>query len=120
MSSSNGCFLTCISVSQDAGQVVCYSHLLQNFSEFILIHTVKAFSIVNKAEIDVFLVLNAKYLLEGLMLKLKLQYFGHLMQSTDSLERTLMLGRIEGGRRRGHTEDDMAGWHHRLNGHEFE
>ena len=101
MSSSNGCFLTCIWVSQDAGQVVCYSHLLQNFSEFILIHTVKAFSIVNKAEIDVFLVLNAKYLLGGLMLKLKLQYFGHLMQSTDSFEKTLMLGNIEGRRRCG-------------------
>ena len=64
--------------------------------------------------------ISPEYSLEGLMLKLKLQYFGHLMQSTDSLERTLMLGRIEGGRRRGHTEDDMAGWHHRLNGHEFE
>ena len=52
------------------------------------------------------------------MLKLKLQYFGHLMQRTDSLEKTLMLGKIEGRRRRG--EDEMVGWHHRLNGHEFE
>ena len=43
----------------------------------------------------------SKYLLEGLMLKLKLQYFGHLMQGTDSLEKTLMLGKIEGRRRRG-------------------
>ena len=42
-----------------------------------------------------------EYTLEGLMLKLKLQYFGHLMQRTDSLEKTLMLGKIEGGRRRG-------------------
>ena len=58
--------------------------------------------------------------LEGLMLKLKLQYFGHLMQRTDSLEKTLMLGKIEGRRRRGMTEDEMAGWHHRLNGYEFE
>ena len=57
--------------------------------------------------------------LEELMLKLKLQYFGHLMQKTDSLEKTLMLGKIEGGRRRGQ-EDEMVGWHHRLNGHEFE
>ena len=57
--------------------------------------------------------------LEELMLKLKLQYFGHLMQKTDSLEKTLMLGKIEGGRRRGQ-EDEMIGWHHRLNGHEFE
>jgi len=57
--------------------------------------------------------------LEELMLKLKLQYFGHLMQKTDSLEKTLRLGKIEGGRRRGQ-EDEMVGWHHRLNGPEFE
>ena len=49
--------------------------------------------------------------LEGLMLKLKLQYFGHLMRRTDSLEKTLMLGKIE-GRRRGGREDEMVGWHH--------
>ena len=59
-------------------------------------------------------------LLEGLMLKLKLQYFGHLMWRTDSLEKTLMLGKIEGGKRTGMTEDDMVGWHHRLDGHESE
>ena len=51
---------------------------------------------------------------------LKLQYFGPLMQRADSLEKTLMLGKIEGRRRRGETEDEMVGWHHRLNGHEFE
>ena len=49
--------------------------------------------------------------LEGLMLKLNLQYFGHLMQRADSFEKTLMLGKIEGRRRRG-TEDEIAGWHH--------
>ena len=54
--------------------------------------------------------------LEGLMLKLTLQYFGHLMQSVDSSEKTLVLGGIGGGRRRGL---QMAGWHHRLDGHEF-
>ena len=54
------------------------------------------------------------------MLKLKLQYFSHLMQRADSFEKTLMLGKIEGRRRRGRTEDEMAGWHHRLNGREFE
>ena len=53
------------------------------------------------------------------MLKLKLQYFGHLMQRADSLEKTLMLGKIEGRRRRGVTENEMVGWHHLLNGHEF-
>ena len=51
--------------------------------------------------------ISPEYSLEGLMLKLKLQYFGHLMQGTDSLEKTLMLGK-------------MVGWHHLLNGHEFE
>ena len=52
MSSSNYCFLTCIQVSQEAGQVVWYLHLFQNFPQFIVIHTVKGFGIVNKAEID--------------------------------------------------------------------
>ena len=55
MSSSNCCFLTCIQVSQEAGQVVWHSHLFQNFPQFILIHTVEGFGVVNKAEIDVFL-----------------------------------------------------------------
>ena len=63
--------------------------------------------------------ISPEYSLEGLMLKLKLQYFGHLIQRTDSLEKTLMLGKIEGRRRRGR-QDEMAGWHHRRNGHEFE
>ena len=54
MSSSNYCFLSCIQISQEAGQVVCYSHLFQNFPQFILIHTVKGFGIVNKAEVDGF------------------------------------------------------------------
>ena len=58
MSSSNSCFLPCIQVSQEAGQVVWYSHLFQNFPQFIVIHTVKGFVIVNKAEIDVFLELS--------------------------------------------------------------
>ena len=56
--------------------------------------------------------------LDRLMLKLKLQYFGHLMQRADSFEKTLMLGKIEGRRRRGQ-QRVMVGWHHRLSGHEF-
>ena len=56
--------------------------------------------------------------LEGLMLKLKLWYFGHLMLSADSLEKTLILGKRAGGK--GTTEDEMVGWHRWLNGHEFE
>ena len=54
MSSSNCCFLTCIQISQVTGQVVWYSHLFKNFPQFVVIHTVKGFSIINKAEIDVF------------------------------------------------------------------
>ena len=52
--------------------------------------------------------INCEYSLEGLILKLKFQYFGHVMRRADSLEKTLMLGKIEGGRRR----DEMVGWHH--------
>ena len=55
MSSSNCCFLTCIQISQEAVQVAWYSHLFQNFPQFVVIHAVKGFGIVNKAEIDVFL-----------------------------------------------------------------
>ena len=58
--------------------------------------------------------------LEGLMLKLKLQYFDHLMRTADSFEKTLMLGGIGGQEEKGMTEDEMAGWHHRLKGHESE
>ena len=55
MSSSNCCFLTCIQISQKAGQVVWYSHLFQNFPQFAVIHIVKGFGVVNKAEVDAFL-----------------------------------------------------------------
>ena len=58
--------------------------------------------------------------LDKLMLKLKLQYFGHLMQRVDSLEKMLMLRGIWGQEEKGMTEDEMAGWHHQLDGHEFE
>ena len=54
------------------------------------------------------------------MLKLKLQCFGHLMQNVDSLEKTLMLGKNEGQEEKRTTEDEIVGWHHRLDGHEFE
>ena len=57
--------------------------------------------------------------LEGLMLRLKVQYFGHLVQRVDSLEKTLMLGGDWGQEEKGTTEDEMAGWHHRLDGDEF-
>ena len=73
----------------------------------------KEFKPVNPKEI------NPEYSLEGQMVKLKLQYFGHLMQRTDSLEKTVMLGKTEGRRRRG-WQDETAGCHHWLNAHEFE
>ena len=57
--------------------------------------------------------------LEGMMLKLKRQYFDHLLRRVDSLEKTLMLGGTGGRRRRGRPEDEMAGWHHGLDGREF-
>ena len=115
--------------------MVWYSHLLQNFLQFIVIHTIKGFSIVNKAEINIFLELSSFFddpedvgnlitvssavfdcqeiqpidpkeispgcSLEGLMLKLKLQYFGHLVQRGDSFEKTQMLRKTEGRHRRG-------------------
>ena len=55
MPSSDWCFLTCIQVSQEAGQVAWYSHLFQNFPQSVVIHTVKGFGVVNKAEVDVLL-----------------------------------------------------------------
>ena len=58
MSSSNCCFLTCIQISQEEGQVVWYSHLLKNFLQFVVIHIVKGFGIVNKTEVYVFLELS--------------------------------------------------------------
>ena len=60
--------------------------------------------------------INPEYSLEGLILKLKLQYFDHLMGRTNSFEKTLMLGKIEGKM----TDDEMVGWHHQLNGYESE
>ena len=60
--------------------------------------------------------INPEYLLEGLMLKLKFQCFGHLIQRADSLEKTLMLGKIEGRKKRG----QIVGWNHQLDGREFE
>ena len=64
--------------------------------------------------------INPEYSLEGLILKLKLQYFGPLMRRADSLEETRMLGKLEGKRGRERHEDEMVGWYYWLNGHEFE
>ena len=64
--------------------------------------------------------INPEYSLEGLMLKLKLQYFDHVMWRAESLEKTLMLGKTEGRKEKETTEDEMVGWHHWIDGHEFE
>ena len=66
---------------------------------------------VGKSNQSVLKEINPEYSLERLMLKLKLQYFGHLIRTADSLEKTLMLGKIEGRRRRGQ-QDEIVGWHH--------
>ena len=64
--------------------------------------------------------INVEYSLEGLMLKLKLEYFGHMIQKAKSLEKTLMLKKDWRQEKKGTTEDKMVGWSHGLNGHEFE
>ena len=79
-SSSNCFFLTCIQVSQEAGWVVWYSHLLKNFPQFIVIHTVEGFGIVNKAEIDVFLELSCFF---G-----DLGYVGNLISGSSAFSKT--------------------------------
>ena len=61
MSGSNCCFLTCTQISQEASKVVWYSHLLKNFPQFVVIHIVKGFNVVNKAEVDVFLKLSCLF-----------------------------------------------------------
>ena len=90
--------------------MVWYSHLLRNFPEFVVIHTVKGFGRVNKAGVDVFLKFicflndtkDVGNLISGssAFSKSSLKYFGHLMQKADSLENTLMLGKTEDRRRR--------------------
>ena len=74
-----------------------------------------------KSNLSILKEISPEYSLEGLMLKLKFQYFGHLMQKTDSLEENLMLGKTEGRRKRGQQRMRwMIRWYHRLEGHEFE
>ena len=90
MSSSNCCFLTCIQVSQEAGQVVWYSHILQNFPQFIVIYTVKGFGIANKAEIDcTFSLSKTEPLIPLQNLFLSLPFTSQYMAMPLSLSRTL-------------------------------
>ena len=123
MSGSSCCFLTCIQISQEAGQVVWYSHLSQNFPQFVVIHTVKGFGIANKAEVDVFLELSCFFdepsdvgnLISGssafsksslttwkftvhVLLKPGLEYFEHyfttlVLPNSHEIKRRFLLGR---------------------------
>ena len=79
----------------------------------------RAPSTARKSNPSILKEINPEYSFEGLLLKLKFQYFAHLMRRIDSLEKTLMLGKIEGGRRRGR-QDETVGWHQQLNEHGFE
>ena len=83
----------------------------------VLLKTVESSLTARRSNQSILKEMSPEYSLEGLMLKLKLQYFGHLMRRTDSFEKTLMLGKIEGGRRGG--QRMRCGWHHWLYGHEF-
>ena len=74
--------------------------------------------IARRSNLSILKEISPGYSLEGQMLKLKLQYFGHLMRIADTFEKTLMLGKAESRRRRGR-QDEMIGWHHQLNGHGF-
>ena len=80
MSDSNCCLMTCIQIPQEAGQVVWYSHLFQNFPQFIVIHIVKGFGVVNKAEIDVFLELSCFFNDPA--------YVGNLMSGSSAFSKT--------------------------------
>ena len=144
---SNCCFLTCIQISQEAGKVVWYSHLFQNFLQFLMIHTVKGFGIVNKAEIDVFLELSCFFddpadvgnLISGSFVfsKSSLNIWKFMVTYCWSLAWRILsitllacemrwligkdpdAGRDWGQEEKGATEDEMAGWHHQLDAHEF-
>ena len=84
MSGSNCCFLTCIQISQEAGEVIWYSYLLKNFSQFVVIHTVKGFGIVNKAERDVFLELSLFQMIQWMFERVNL--LGRLIRSLGVLK----------------------------------
>ena len=94
--------------------MVWYFHLFKNFPQFVVVLEKTLESPLDCKEIQL---VHSKgdqpwvFFVEGMMLKLKLQYFGHLMQRVDLLEKTPMLGGIGGRRKRG-PQDEMVGWHH--------
>ena len=82
--------------------------------------SLESLGLQRKANQSILKEINLEYSLERLLLKLKLQYFGHLMWWADSMEKPLMLGKVEGKKEKGPAEDEMVGWHHWLSGHEFQ
>ena len=137
MSSFNCCLLTSIQISQDAGQVVWYFHLFRNFPQSAVIHTDKGFGMVNKGEIDAFFWNSLAFLMIQWMLAIwslvPLPFLKPAWTSGSSwftfywslawriLSITLLACEIDcRWEKKGTTEDEIVGWHHRLNGHEFE
>ena len=82
------------------------------FTVFLTGTPISSYPTARKSNHSILKEINTEYSLEGLMLMLKLQYFGHLIRRADLLEKTLMLRKIEGKRGRGAAEDEMIGWHH--------
>ena len=89
------------------------------FWTVVLGNTLESLLNARRSNYSILKEISPEYSLEGLMLKLKHQYFGYLMWIADLLEKTLMLGKIEGKRRRGMAKVEIVRWHHWLNGHEF-
>ena len=116
------CFITFGSFPYSEVGIIIISEC-QKTSAFKLLCWRRLFSILwtaRRSNQSILKEINPEYSLEGLMLKLKLQYFGHLIQRTDSLEKTLMLGKVEGGRRRGWQRMRWLDCYHQLDGLEFE
>ena len=143
MSSSNCCFLTHIQISQETGQVVWYSYLFKNFPQSVVIHTVKVFSLVNETEVDVFLEYSLIFLWSNgcwqfdlwflcfyksnlhiwkftvhILLKTGLENLEHYFVSV--IGKDFDAWRDWGQEEKGMTEDEMARWHHCLDGRESE
>ena len=128
MSSSNSYFLICIQISQGEGQVVWYSCLLKNFLQFVVIHTIKGFCIVNKTEIYVFFWNSLVFWWPTICWQFDLWFLclfenqlEHLLDVKIWLiEKYPDAGKYRRQEEKVMTENEMVGWHYQLNGHEFE
>ena len=106
MSGSNCCFLTCIQIYQETGKVVWYFHLLKNYPQFVVIHTVKDFWLwtARRSNQSILKEISPEYSFKGLMLKLKLQYFGHLIEDLTHWKSPWCWARLKA------REGDDRGW----------